>query len=62
MGALRKDFIRVEAFVGNVERTSGKDLSFSVDTRNFYTVIQPFVAEELGIEPYAKRSQFWTNS
>lgn len=47
-------FVRVKAFVSNVEGTAGRELSFLVDTGAFYTVIPTPIAEELGIKPYAK--------
>lgn len=47
-------FVRVEAFVANVEGTAGRELSFLVDTGAFYTVIPAAIAEELGIKPYAR--------
>ncbi len=49
-------YVRVKAFVGNVDRTSTVELDFLFDTGAFYTVIPQAIAEELGIRPYAKTS------
>ncbi|GAB6948297.1 hypothetical protein JCM16161A_24270 [Vulcanisaeta sp. JCM 16161] len=46
-------YVRVKGVIGNADRSRVREVDFLVNAGAFYTVINPNLAEDLGIKPMA---------